>query len=167
MAAEHIERVRVTNHNPFQINDRHDGVPYEFPPGVTVIIPIEAAQHIFGFPGELADMQAHMARRFGWNQPKHYQEDQRGEVLWQKMTALVVLAVEHYEVRRIHQPGAPIPAEEADEAPEMLGLNIDPPAPRRPKIDRGGRRRGTKMKRQLRPRTGPPGEVLEAEADQD
>ena len=157
VASEHIERVRVTNGNPFQINDRHDGVPYEFPAGKTVIIPLEAATHIFGFPGDLQDMHAHMARRFGWNRPEYYKPDDNSGILpWQRMTALIRLAVEHYEVRRIHQPGAPIPAEEADEAPDMLGLNIDPPAPRRSSVGRGGRRRGSKMKRVLRPRTPAP-----------
>ena len=152
MPSEHIERVRVTNHNAFQINDRFDGVPYEFPPGLTVVIPPEAAQHIFGFPGDDADMQAHMARRFGWNRPEHYAVEPDGTVVWQRMTRLVKIAVEHYEVVRRHQPGAPIPAEEAAEAPDMLGLNIDPPAPRRSIVGRRRLAARKPRKRVLQPR---------------
>lgn len=156
MASEHIERVRVFNGNPFQINDRCDGVPYEFPPGQATVIPLDAAQHIFGFPGDEVDMHARMVRRFGWNRPEHYKPDEKGVLPWQRMTSAIKLSMEHYEVRRVHLPGAPIPAEEAAEAPDMLGLNIDPPAPKRGSVGRGGRRRGIKMKRQLRPRTPTP-----------
>ena len=152
MPSEHIDRVRVFNGNPFQINDRFDGVPYEFPPGKITIIPPEAAQHIFGFPGEEAVMAAHMARRFGWNRQEHYKLEEDGKEVWRHMTSLVKVAIERYEVRRIHQPNMAIPAEEADDAPDMLGLNIDPPAPRRGVV---GRRRAPR-KRQLRPRTPRP-----------
>lgn len=163
--SERIERVRVTNRNPFQINDMHDGVPYEFPPDLTVTIPPEAAQHIFGWPAEPQEMAMHMARRFGWNRPEHYtipKDRQAADAIgvpypcanlpWQIMTRAVVLSVEHYEMRRVHAPGAPIPAEEAGEAPDMMGLNNDPAPPRRTVV---GRRRGTgkPRKKVLRPRT--------------
>ena len=146
---EQIERVRVTNHNPFLLEDRFDGVPYEFPPGETVIVPPEVAAHIFGFPAEQPELYIHMARRFGWNRPEHYQTDEKGLMLWQRMAANIKIAVEHYEVRRVHAPGAPIPAQEAGDAPDMMtGLNIDPPAPRRASV---GRKRAAR-KRQLTPR---------------
>ena len=171
--SERIERVRVLNRNPFQISDMHDGVPYEFPPGQTVIIPPEAAAHIFGWPGEERDMHHHMARRFGWNQPQHYtmpKDAQAAAALgvpypcsllpWQMLVRGITIAVEHYEMRRVHAPGAPIPAEEAAEAPDMMGLNIDPPAPRRTIV---GRRRGPgkPRKRVLRPRTPAPAGAAE------
>lgn len=156
--SEHIQRVRVTNGNSFAIDDRFDGVPYEFPAGQTVIIPPDAAQHIFGFPGEEADMMVHMARRFGWNRPEHYHPDEsKGQRSWQQLARAIKIAVEHYDVvRRTRAPHEAIPAEEADEAPDMLGLNIDPPAPKRGSVGRGGRKRGTRMKRTLQPRRPEP-----------
>lgn len=164
--SERIERVRVTNRNTFQISDMYDGVPYEFPPGATVVIPPEAAAHIFGWPGEGNEMAQHMARRFGWNRPEHYDPklaDARGLLPWQLMTRAITIAVEHYEMRRVHMPGAPIPAEEAADAPDMLGLNVDPPAPRRSVV--GSRRRGTgkPRKKVLRPRTPAPAPAGAAE----
>lgn len=155
---EHIERVRVTNGNPFQINDRFDGVPYEFPAGKTVVIPPEAAQHIFGFPGDEADMHVYMARRFGWNRQEHINPDEsKGQRSWKQLASAIRIATEHYEVRRIHQPGAPIPAADADDAPDMLGLNIDPPAPKRSTVGtRRARVTRTPRKRVLRPRTPTP-----------
>jgi hypothetical protein len=175
--SERIERVRVTNRNTFEIRDMHDGVPYEFPPGQTVTVPPEAAMHIFGWPGEPHEMAAHMARRFGWNRPEHYtmpKDEQAAQAVgipypykhtylpWQYMTAGVILSVEHYEMRRVHAPGAPIPAEEAGEAPDMLGLNVDPPPPRRTVV---GRRRGTgkPRKKVLRPRVQSPAPAGAAE----
>jgi hypothetical protein len=173
--SERIERVRVTNRNTFEIRDMHDGVPYEFPPGATVTVPPEAAMHIFGWPGEPHEMAAHMARRFGWNRPEHYtmpKDAQAAEALgvsypakilpWQTMTSSVVLSVEHYEMRRVHAPGVPIPAEEAGDAPDMLGLNVDPPPPRRTVV---GRRRGTgkPRKKVLRPRVQSPAPAGAAE----
>ncbi len=42
--------VKVTNrNNVWWVRDKYGGVPYEFPPGDTVIIPAEAAEHIFGY----------------------------------------------------------------------------------------------------------------------
>lgn len=154
--SERIERVRVFNGNPFQINDRCDGVPYEFPPGQATIIPLDAAQHIFGFPGEEQDMHARMVRRFGWNRPEHYKADPDGTLPWQRLTSAIKLTMEHYEVRRVQVPGAPILAEEAADAPDMLGLNIDPPAPRRGSV---GTRRRAPRKRQLQPRRPRPAAV--------
>jgi hypothetical protein len=160
--SERIERVRVTNSNPFEIRDMHDGVPYDFPPGKTVTIPPEAANHIFGWPAEPHEMALYMARRFGWNQPEDYKkdaDDPMGLLPWQKKTRNVVLSVEHYEMRKVHAPGAPIPAEEADDAPDMMGLNIDPPPQRRTVVGTRRRGPGKPRKRVLTPRRpqGPAG----------
>lgn len=147
--SEHVERVRVTNANPFMISDRHDGILYEFPPHSTTVIPTDAAQHIFGYPGDTQDTRLYMARRFGWNRPEHYKADDNGVLPWERMTAAIKLTVEHYEMRRVLEPGAPIPAEDAGEAPEMMSINSDPPAPRRAIF---GRRRTKAAKRKARPR---------------
>lgn len=43
-------QVRVTNrNNVWKVVDRFGGVEYKFPPGETVTIPAEAAEHIFGY----------------------------------------------------------------------------------------------------------------------
>ena len=42
--------VRVTNTNKgWLLRDRYGGVQYEFPPDKQVLIPAEAAEHIFGY----------------------------------------------------------------------------------------------------------------------
>jgi hypothetical protein len=146
---EHVERVRVANANPFMITDRHDGILYEFPPHSTTVVPTEVAQHIFGYPGDTQDMRVYMARRFGWNRPEHYKPDDDGTLPWERMTRNIRLTVEHYEMRRILAPGAPIPAEQAGEAPDMLSINSDPPAPRRAIVSR---RRAKSGKRKVRAR---------------
>lgn len=87
--AQPAPQVRVTNRNEFDIEDRHDGVPYEFP-GRTyakddvnkekpiykpVTIPPDAAAHIFGYGlfGDLPPKEQlralfdHIIKRFGWN----------------------------------------------------------------------------------------------------
>ena len=44
------QQVRVTNRNPsWIIRDKYAGVEYKFPPGETVTVPKEAAEHIFGY----------------------------------------------------------------------------------------------------------------------
>ena len=162
MSSEPIERVRVSNRNQFAIKDRHDGVPYDFPPGESVVIPTEAAIHIFGWPGDEEFMAQYMARRFGWNRPEYFKipkDEQSAQELgvpfpsyrlpWQELTRNVRLAVEKYEIRRVRAPEEPIPAEEADEAPDALGLNIDPPQPRRTVV---GRRRKGNVHRKVRTR---------------
>lgn len=43
-------QVRVTNrNNVWKVIDRYGGIEYKFPPGETVTIPAEAAEHIFGY----------------------------------------------------------------------------------------------------------------------
>ena len=42
--------VKVTNrNNVWKVRDKYGGVSYDFPPGETVTIPAEAAEHIFGY----------------------------------------------------------------------------------------------------------------------
>ena len=42
--------VKVTNaNNAWRVRDKYAGIQYEFPPGETVSIPQEAAEHIFGY----------------------------------------------------------------------------------------------------------------------
>lgn len=76
-----VMSVKVTNRNDFLIRDMFDGVPYEFHPNKPLAVPIDAANHIFGWWPPYTDdegkqhsvdpaaMKAHVIKRFGWNTP--------------------------------------------------------------------------------------------------
>jgi hypothetical protein len=61
--------LKVTNHNDFKISDMFDGVPFDFEPGQSLVIPPEAALHIFAWkPGaNMAEVERHVQKRWGWN----------------------------------------------------------------------------------------------------
>lgn len=75
-AQPQISHVKITNNNPFEIKDRYDNIPYAFPPGKPVSIPLGAARHIFGFHLESGEREVfdYMSRRFGWNKPGQDEE---------------------------------------------------------------------------------------------
>lgn len=72
--------IKVTNGNSFGFTDMYDGIPYQFPAGQSVKVPLEAAAHFFGFPNAvdeetnearlvpIADFR-YVARRYGWDTP--------------------------------------------------------------------------------------------------
>ena len=66
-----IMNVKVVNRNDFPISDRFDSVPYVFETNRPQSVPIDAANHIFGwFPGvDPAVVRKHVQKRFGWNTP--------------------------------------------------------------------------------------------------
>ena len=146
MSDELFQRVRVYNGNPFDIHDRHDGVPYEFPAGKAVVIPADVATHIFGFPADDPDMHVYMARRFGWNRPEHYKPDEKGLLPWQALARAVKLTVEKYELKRIRALNEPIPADEAGEQPDEQVLHEDIAKPVR-KTGQGKRRAASRARR--------------------
>ncbi|MBO0863561.1 MAG: hypothetical protein J2P16_00615 [Mycobacterium sp.] len=144
------ERVRVYNGNPFTIRDMCDGIPYEFPSMKAVVIPAEVAAHLFAFPADEQIAHAYMARRFGWNRPEDLQleaGDPSGLMPWQRKCKAMRLTVEHYELRRINDPSAPIPAEAAGEAPDQLTLREEVPVQTRTRV---GRRRPVAKSRRRR-----------------
>jgi hypothetical protein len=63
--------LKVTNNNSFKISDMFDGVPFDFEAGQSLVIPPEAALHIFAWqPGaDLAAVERHVQKRWGWNIP--------------------------------------------------------------------------------------------------
>lgn len=133
--SEQFERVSVINRNDFAISDRCDGVGYEFPAGLRTVIPADVARHLFLFPAEERVMHEHMARRWGWNRPEHYKSEYKGKPidvpLWQFLCRNIQVLMEKYELRRIRDPDAPIPAEHAREAPDTGAIADDKPPPRR------------------------------------
>jgi hypothetical protein len=64
-----VARIRITNHNDFEIADRCDSILYRFPPGKPQDIPLDAAHHLFGFHLEATEDEQfrHCCKRFGWN----------------------------------------------------------------------------------------------------
>lgn len=154
--AELFERVSVINRNDFEIRDRCDGVAYWFPPGQRTVIPTDVARHLFLWPADEAEMHAHMARRWGWNRPEHYKLDDKGVPLWLKLCRKITVLVEKYELRRTKDPDAPIPAESAGDAPDMMELADDRPPARRGSV---GRRRPRPAKRKLTPRVPTPARI--------
>jgi hypothetical protein len=135
---EQYRRVRIVNCNPFPIHDRQDGIPYSFLPDKPVDVPPEVAEHIFGFPGDIEDMHRHMAKRWGWNQPQHQEWGEDGLMVWQRMCARISVSVERYELRRVTDPKAPIPAEEAGDAQIFDPRPVGGPAEDAPTTTRVG-----------------------------
>jgi hypothetical protein len=68
-------RIKVTNRNDFVIRDRHDGVPYTFKPNDRVTVTQAAANHFFGWPGDLEQRTLYMAKRYGWNTAEYVVRD--------------------------------------------------------------------------------------------
>lgn len=58
-----MSTIFVTNNSDKKLQDGYVGVKYEFAPGDTVEIPVEAARHIFGYGIE--DKQSNLVR-LGW-----------------------------------------------------------------------------------------------------
>lgn len=44
-----LQEIFVTNKNDFHHSDRFNGIDYDFPPNERVLIPVIAAEHMFGF----------------------------------------------------------------------------------------------------------------------
>lgn len=69
--------VRVTNNLDFPFNDRHDGVPVTIDPGKTENLPLDMAEHFFGYHDDVKPetMFRHVAKRQGWNTPEHVKQN--------------------------------------------------------------------------------------------
>ncbi len=76
---------KILNRNDFTISDRFDGVPYVFETNHPVSVPIDAANHIFGwFPGvDKEIVKRHVQKRFGWNTPDMVKEGQHNRFFGQ------------------------------------------------------------------------------------
>lgn len=77
----HSIQVKITNLNSFPIEDRFDGVLYEFKKGDMVNVPYDAACHIFGVDfsqGINRDkIFTHIQKRWGWNRSSEVKESRR------------------------------------------------------------------------------------------
>lgn len=73
--------LKVTNNNDFKISDMFDGVPFDFEAGKSLVIPPEAAVHIFAWsPGaDLNAVERHVQKRWGWNTPELQKDGLAGQ----------------------------------------------------------------------------------------
>lgn len=112
--------VRVTNKNPESYSDSCNGIHYTFTGGSkTVSIPLEAAQHIFGYDVKRSDEKAmfdHVCKRWGWNTPDNVKEGfKKIQAIWANLTFTPV-AVRMTEVPVIDTAALAEDREEAAEA---------------------------------------------------
>ena len=116
-----IHRLRVINRNDFAIRDRYDGVPYIFTPDEYVDLPLDAAQHILGYPADRDVMELHMAKRWGWNRPEHVVIDPiTKRTKFQELAGNIHITVETFEIRRVVEPGSRL-----DDPPMPMDLTED------------------------------------------
>ena len=92
LATPQVMNVKIVNRNDFPISDRFDGVPYVFEQNRAVAIPIDAANHIFGWYPEvdMAIVKRHVQKRMGWNTPD-MDKDGRAERFWQNLDITPIL----------------------------------------------------------------------------
>ena len=127
--------IKVTNHMDVTFNDRHDGVPVFIAPGKSENLPLDMAEHFFGYNDAVpADklheaMYRHTAKRQGWNTITHMARDDTGKTLAERrFAALEIVPVVYRLVEERIDTTQPIPA---DQGPEDL--------PALPDLSAGGR----------------------------
>lgn len=74
-------QIRITNTNNFPIEERFDGILYDFKPGVAVNMPYHAASHVFGIDfSQGIDRErifTHIQKRWGWNRTTELKESRK------------------------------------------------------------------------------------------
>ena len=74
--------VRITNrNNAWNVRDRYAGIEYVFKAGDTVTVPLEVAEHIFGY-GLTPEGKAQKMRRMGIANMKDAQGNSIAQRLW-------------------------------------------------------------------------------------
>lgn len=143
-----VHYVRVTNGLDFPFTDRHDGVPVTIAPGKTENLPIDMAEHFFGYHYgvEPPVMLRHISRRQGWNTPEFVKQNaDTHKNLAEEYFAKLKIEPVMYKLVPVEDPDPrkPVPADPAMEEPpetEAAGSPIegpdpsrfDTPAPRKP-----------------------------------
>lgn len=79
--------IRVINHGDTAFTDRHDGVPVTIDPGGWENLPLDMAEHFFGYhDGVNPEMMfRHVCKRQGWNTPAHIKMGDNGKTLAQDL----------------------------------------------------------------------------------
>ena len=102
-----VTHCRVTNHNEFPIDDRYDGIPYVFKPGIALTIPLDAAAAIFGMPVDddgivtFAADTAYMARRWGWNVLEKRDEKELTSVAMERLVRETAHKIANIKVEQV------------------------------------------------------------------
>jgi hypothetical protein len=110
-----IMQLEVCNHNTFQIDDRFNGVPISLPVDQWVTIGPDEALHLFGYPGEPADMALHMAKRFGWSGRDYLiPEGTHQEAKYVTLARNIEIRPIYYRLIR-DNPDDPIPADDGSQ----------------------------------------------------
>lgn len=125
---QRIRKVRVTNGLDKPFHDRFNGVPITLAPGQTESLPLNMAEHFFGFrPGATPEsMLRHIAKRQGWSEREYTQQnpESRKELAEEYFSKLKIEPVYFRLVEEKTDPKAPVPAEqEMAEEEEMPGAH--------------------------------------------
>lgn len=139
--------VMVTNKNRFPIRDRFDGREYVFVPDYPTEVPIDAANHIFGWFPQWTDendvihkpdpvaMRLHLQRRWGWNTQK--MED-KADIFFDKIEIKAVqyrmVPIEDEEIAPNPLKTVPSVPDDAARRPNKLMQAVDEAAARRPQV---------------------------------
>ena len=119
--------IRVINHGDTAFTDRHDGVPVTIDPGGWENLPLDMAEHFFGYhDGVNPEMMfRHVCKRQGWNTIEFLKVQESGKTLAQERFDKIDIRPVVYKM--VEQPmdlDAPIPAD-----PEPSGPDERPTAP--------------------------------------
>ena len=126
---QRVRFVRVTNNTEQTWSDAFDGVPVTIEPGKSAEIPLDMAQHFFGWYPDVGkvEMMHHLARRRGWRDPKFWVLD---DLAHDQKTADELfenyLTIEPVIYRLVEERGpkpareAPVPALTDEDADERL-----------------------------------------------
>ena len=111
--------VRVTNHGETNFTDRHDGVPVTIEAGRSDNLPLDMAEHFFGYHDGVTqeNMFRHVCKRQGWNTPEHIKQVEGGKTLAQALfSKLEIKPVTFKLVEEKVDTESPIPADPQPEA---------------------------------------------------
>ncbi len=114
-----IMNVKVVNRNDFVIADRFDGVPYVFHTNQPLSVPIDAANHIFGwYPGvDPAIVRRHVQKRMGWNTPDMEKSGQNNRFF----DAIEIVPIMYRMVPiEVDEEGEPIDVKRAPKTNKMM-----------------------------------------------
>jgi hypothetical protein len=106
--------VRVTNNGDTPFTDRHDGVPVRIDPGQSDNLPLDMAEHFFGYHDDVSaeTMFRHVCKRQGWNTPAHIRQGESGKTVAQELFAsLDIKPVVYRMVEERVDINEPIPAD--------------------------------------------------------
>lgn len=136
-----VKYLRVTNTGNEIFTDRHNGVPTRIEPGATKNVPLDTAQHIFGWTPNATteEMFKHVQRRQGWNTKAHFEIDPESKqnIAETKFSKIKIEPVMYRLVEVEHDPKKPIAADPPiPDDPPLPEAAPPPPQEEGPRIPR-------------------------------